>query len=477
MNSTEFFEKLSKAFGLILNDEPDNRDDTINAKLIDSIKSELLDTRDNSLSERVKAYLQEHVLDRNHSELMDKESDVATFFLDLITVCVQANSNELFLNNTLKYVAEFFKEVSRAADFNIESSIFCSILELLLTAYDLLNNCGETATQLTNDSRRIFNTDLLEDYLFSRESVRLFLDAQFKSIFVRKSFKKLLVKHICYLIQQQIVSNETSRSSYEQLCGHLYSLSDAIKLSNLDLEYEIMKFFLFDLKIAEETNRDRLLFILNTFHSHFFKFSEEEPSSEAESTGHHQKYLVYHSNEILLNEHSIESFSYLLAIDNLFSFIDFEGNSDYSDKIMLSSRNAYVNQAGSSVLFYDFVANNLNFVCNCYARNDGGLLANSLNRKKAVDLLFKFLIYFYSFLDQASRESAKDSLCASVLSFLNSKAGSFQSSQFSIEKQVEAAKEKIFHLLTLPLSLRFNNSSNNLALATTSKINFYLNKL
>jgi hypothetical protein len=209
-----------------------------------------------------------------------------------------------------------------------------------------------------------------------------------------------------------------------------------------------------------------LLFILKQFHAKFFNFSTDESLPEQQTMTHHEKFLVYHTNEILLNEHSIESFSYLLAIDSLFSFIDFEKEVENGTmRLIINNSNAYVNRASSSVLFYDHIVSHLNFVCSCYTRNEEssavGLppldMRNALNRKKAVDLLFKFLIYFYSFLDQMSGVEglSEGTLSHRIVAFLNSN----QSNRMhSIDKQVVAAKQKIFHLLTWPLSLKFNNS-------------------
>ena len=466
MSNETFVNKLTKAFDLILNDVPDNRDDTINAKLVDMIRLKLsIGSRNDNdstscLNQQLNTYLVEKILTKNSSQLLvDKESDVGTFFIDLITLYLQSNatsSDDEFLNKTLTYCVGFFRQEFNLQNFAIESSVFCSLLELLSVVHDLLNTRNISESN-PNELKVLFNQIILGEHLFGRQSVELFLDPQFKSIFVRKLFKKLLIKHLIYLITLLKVDNlEYIAASYDSLSTSLFQLVDSVKLSNLDIGYELLKHFLFTTcrEISDEARSNFLLYSLKKFHFLFFKFESDNIKEAPAAVSSHSKYLIFHTNEILLNEHSIESFSYLLAIENLISFIDFDPSNNYT--MILSRQNAYVNVAGSSVLFYDYFVNSINFICNCYATNETEstpiMSTKVADKRKVADLLFKFLVYSYSFLNELN-SSSPQTLSVKCLEFLSQSTNS----QLSIQKQIEAVKQKIFYLLTLPLSLKFNN--------------------
>ena len=90
--------KLKKALDLILNDVPDNRDDTINSKLIDSLKSKLECSSNpeetSTLIEFLGQFLNEQIINSNssysESKLADKDFDIIAFFIDLIQVYLRS---------------------------------------------------------------------------------------------------------------------------------------------------------------------------------------------------------------------------------------------------------------------------------------------------------------------------------------------------------------------------------------------------
>jgi len=95
------------------------------------------------------------------------------------------------------------------------------------------------------------------------------------------------------------------------------------------------------------------------------------------------------------------------------------------------------------VLFYDQFISSINFVCNSYA----DYISEPNNKRKVADLLFKFIIYFYSFLDELA---TADNL---IVKFLSSVSSS------DIYDQIENVKQRLFYLLTLPINIKFNNQT------------------
>jgi hypothetical protein len=452
--------KLEQTLDLVLNDVADNRDDTIISKLVDLLGNEL--KRGNSSSDQLKSrlctYLEKNILN-DQNFLIEKDSEVEKFFIELIRICVentQTSNLEPFLNKSLNYFAKYFEENFILADFKIDSSVFCSILDYFSLVNRILNqNEGNLI-----DSCDLFHNVIFKKFLFTGESLQLFISTHFKSIFVRKSFKKLLVEHLINLIRKKL-SHDASFSDQKKeeetvsfMFLNLSSLPDDIKLSNLDIEYELVKFYLFsnDDKTLNDVSTFKLL---KNFHVSFFKFESSVDSSN------NNKYLLYHTNEVLLNENCIESFSYLLAIDDLFSFIDLsDQNNLESSELCLNKKNAYINRDGMSILFYDYVVNNLNFICNGYANIETNMQLGSVtNKRKTIDLLFKFLIYFYSVLNELS-EIQDTGLASRLIRFLDQSNSKSQNYHFSIYKQLDSIKCNILYLLSLPINLKFNSVAN-----------------
>ena len=186
--SSEYLLKLSKVLNLILNDVPDNRDDTIILKLIDSLKnnlnlvgsqlndSDIQQTEYESIEKRfalvlfLNDYLLKEVLtsgDENGSTIdfsnsklnEDKEAEVMAFFFDLLNVLIKSskllgndaeryvcqNSNEnlvakiknlntmlnSFLDALLIFVQSFFNTKFDPMNLQVESSVCCSVFSLV----------------------------------------------------------------------------------------------------------------------------------------------------------------------------------------------------------------------------------------------------------------------------------------------------------------------------------------------------------
>lgn len=357
-----YISKLLKSFDLILNDLPDNRDDTINSKLLDSIQ--LLLKNSTKLSETIRDYLQTKIF-HDSQNLNEKDSDVAHFYLNLTKISIQASKSDSYNQKVLNFISLFLNQNFNLNDFQIESSVFCSLLGLL----------DELYTQSINEH----SYTLILELLFSPESLLVFLDPDCKSIYVRKSFKSLLIKHL--------ISSIESNKNIDSFISILSTMPIELKSSNLDIQFEIFKHFLFFF----DQDRPDLVLKLKDIHS------------------------ILGLNEAitdLVTEGSVEYFSYLIGIGLLFKV---EGN------------------------FYDECLKCLIKICKHFAsiKSDEKLKS----QKKSSDLLFKFQIYFYSFLTDLS---AEEGLLKHLI-------------DDSIKHDVERLKEKVCESITLPLRLKFNN--------------------
>lgn len=128
--------KLQQALDLILDDEPDNRDDTILAKLVDSIRHELGNSQNFVLRQVLKVYLEQRML-TNKDLMTQKESSVSSFFVNLVKAFLQTGNlvelEQPFLEQIVAYFEECFKQNDQP---ELESSVLCSVFELFLAMHE-----------------------------------------------------------------------------------------------------------------------------------------------------------------------------------------------------------------------------------------------------------------------------------------------------------------------------------------------------
>lgn len=464
--------KLKKALDLILNDVPDNRDDTINSKLIDSLKSKLECSSNpeetSTLIEFLGQFLNEQIINSNssysESKLADKDFDIIAFFIDLIQVYLRSlnkhksqHEPELFQfkNKLLKYIQSFF-ELKQHSE--IDSCECCSLFSLIELIYDICIELNSSKQALNAENKKILNEIILDTHLFSDESMLIYLNPDYKSLFVRKSYKSILKKHMINLIQEISLeskpSNELQVTRLNKICSLVSAMPFEIKLNNYDLYVDILKHFLFELCAFEGSNNNldttRLLDSLAKLNSSLnFKLDKS-------------KFLVEFSH--LVSEASMESFSYLLAFDLIFSFI----------RIDPAKNSACVSEdyAQTPLLFYQTFLKQLNNISNHFitaqlvepeaSQSDKSLAFNlniSSKCKKSTDLLFKFHIYLYSFLNEMSSNdkphlNATNPLLSQIYELLS--ISSTNDPLISIRTQITLLKYKICELLTVPFHLELN---------------------
>jgi hypothetical protein len=468
-----YINKLKKALDLILNDVPDNRDDTINSKLIDSLKSKLecssSPEETSPLIEFLGQYLNEQIITSNSSysdsKLADKDFDVIAFFIDLIQVYLRSlfkhksqREPELFhfKNKLLKYIQSFFELKQHSEIDSCECSSLFGLIELI---YDVCSELNSSKQALNAENNKILNEIILDTHLLGDESMLIYLNPDYKSLFVRKSYKSILKKHMIHLVQEISLGSEPSSelqaARLDKICSLVAAMPFEIKLNNYDLYVDILRHFLFELCALEGSNNNsdttRLLDALVKLHSSL-NFKQDK-----------SKFLVDFSH--LVSEASMESFSYLLAFDLMFSFI----------RIDPAKNSACVSEdyARTPLLFYQTFLKQLNNISNHFitaqlvepaeASQSDKSLAFSLNIsskcKKSTDLLFKFHIYLYSFLNEMSSNdkphlNATGPLLSRIYELLS--MSSTSDPLISIRTQITLLKYKICELLTVPFHLELN---------------------
>jgi len=479
--SSEYLLKLSKVLNLILNDVPDNRDDTIILKLIDSLKnnlnlvgsqlndSDIQQTEYESIEKRfalvlfLNDYLLKEVLtsgDENGSTIdfsnsklnEDKEAEVMAFFFDLLNVLIKSskllgndaeryvcqNSNEnlvakiknlntmlnSFLDALLIFVQSFFNTKFDPMNLQVESSVCCSVFSLVEEMYDFFG-CNPTSRFVS----------LLDTQLFGVDSLHLFLNADYKSLFVRRSFKRVLQKHIIYLVEQASAQNENSTERLEQLYARIFQMGIGVKIHNLDFFAHIFYYYFFENKLPTSSKSFAILYQLKKFHSYI------------DFTNVKTNFLIDHN--FSLDENAMESFAQLLVYDVIFSFINFdEENSNARPTLIISDK----------LLFFKTFLKYLNNVSVHYSSVQSTQINSKLKRN--TDLLFKFHIYFYAILNdwQSGYHTAKTQLLNDTLEIFSSIEK--DDSNLCIKMQITLLKYKVIRYMLLPLRVNLKINEN-----------------
>jgi hypothetical protein len=417
-----YISKLKTAFNLILNDIPDNKDDTISTKLIDSLKRDLSSSNEaasKQLSDFVKSFIENDLLneelDYSKSSLANKDNEVVTFFLDLINCYIQVEFGQSLKNKLIKFLQSFLNEHSNLDD--VDSCILCSLFDLIYIIHD----------QSINES------------LFSEKNLNLFLNNNYKSIFVRKSYKSVLKKHIIDLIKRSI----SGQSDEENLAKHLDLISSTfstmsieIKANNLDIYSDVLSYFLFSNSENNDNATTKMLKELIKFHS---SFSLEK-----------NQYLI--NLDYLNNDYIIESFAFNTCFNSLFSFFNQSNLIELADEFK---------QMNNNVIFYQVFLKALNKILN-YSITLSHSTENSdlttwknldIKTKQSINFLFKFQVYFFSFVDQFETKYLETPILRlfSNLFELND--------PILISNQIKALKHKILQLATLQFRSNLNKST------------------
>ena len=267
--------QLKRALDLILNDLPDHQDDTIISKSIDSVKDQLiiefnnsLCTSDSSVNATLKEFLLKQIVESKDYilTLSEKDHDIVQFFFNITAVYIQVYGtvDADFIDKTLQFLNLYFKSYLET-QFITYPTICCSVLNLLTILYDQVNLCASTNVQ--KESIQFFNNTVIDQHMFGQKSLQQMLQINCKSIFVRKSYKQLLHKHMIYLIGQKL--NNPSIHIDQRLEALITSLSRDMPLEtrmhNVDIISDIIENFL----QASDSNNLRNLGYLCMFYSKF----------------------------------------------------------------------------------------------------------------------------------------------------------------------------------------------------------------
>lgn len=430
-----YISKLKTAFNLILNDLPDNKDDTISTKLKDSLKRDLslsssLNETRKLLSDFVKSFIENDILskelDYSKSSLANKDNEVVTFFFDLINCCIEIELDDSFKNKLVTFIQSFLNEHYDLDE--VDSCILCSLFDLIYTIHD----------------------DSINEILFNRKNLILFLNNNYKSIFVRKSYKNVLKKHIIDLIKRLISCQNREEHLLNKLDLFLSTISSMtieIKANNLDIFSDIISYFLFTnnepINNNQNDNNDdrKVLEELIKFH---YNFSLDK-----------NQYLI--NLEHLNNDYIIESFAFNIGFNLLFSFFNPSNLTELADEFK---------QMNTNVIFYQVFLKNLNKILNHSITSTHLIDESNLNdwkklelrTKQSINFLYKFQIYFFSFIDQFQIRVLETPMRKFTL-FSN-----FFDMNESIPMidQFKALKHKILQLLTSQFRLKLNKSNRNL---------------
>jgi hypothetical protein len=417
LGNNAYLLKLKKAFQLIMNDLPDNRDDTINSKLLDSLKHETnkknytddsrsscSSSKQEELVEFLRSFLLNEILisEQFKLEITNKDAEVVQFFIDLTAILIQSLVNKqklnYFLSKTLDFLHSYFQSHFDTQFLN-ESIICCSIINLISNLYELINSENSETNEF-----KLFNDIILDSYLFTNSSLLNHLQIHCKSIFVRKSFKHLLNKHLVYLIET------SNRTRLERIlnCFSSSEMPFEFKVHNLDVYSLLIQNFFFK-DFNNQINSAKLKMLL---------FVHEKLNFNAEKPDYLNSFTQF------TNDASIEAFTFIFVFDLIISF-----RRD-KDTSLLESLSHTLNKSCAH-----FVSQS--FQTTCHANNKNTAF------KKSIDHLFKFLIYFYSFLNQMN---------SSVLNEHLNLESNYISDQFNL------VKSTIRHMLIMPLDLNLNSN-------------------
>ena len=292
--------------------------------------------------------------------MIDKETEVVQFFIDLLIVYMQVlpASDTEFFDNAISFV-KFYFDTYHSTQFLDEPTICCPILNLICLLYDRVNEKDSPVGQLLHQA-------VLDKYLFTHDSLHMFLDSNCKSMFVRKSFKQLLKKHLSRLVVLSFGGAlEPRLDRLMQILSIQLPLD--VRIHNFDIYSELMQQFLF------EENRMVDMKTFNRFHSFHQSFHYDLNDLNQ---------LL--NCECLRNDASIESLAFIVFFDLLMQFVAIEQENPFKSVFDLDQV---------------FLAR-IEQVCQHFISAQQQLHdSHSISKfKKNTDLLFKFLIYFYSML-------------------------------------------------------------------------------
>jgi hypothetical protein len=182
---------------LILNDVPDHRDDTIIAKLLDWLKSDITSGSGQCLNV-TRSFVQDAILASTSGlDLDTKEFEIVKFVLDLITLTLTLPSadDQDYRKSIAAFLGAYLgKHVESSSISDVNATVLVGLFELVGRLYEI-------------DPNEAFLNDLLNGHLITDRSIDTFLHFEAcKSIYVRQSFKQL---YVAWLIQKQRLVSPT----------------------------------------------------------------------------------------------------------------------------------------------------------------------------------------------------------------------------------------------------------------------------
>jgi hypothetical protein len=272
-------------------------------------------------------------------------------------------------------------------------------------------------------------------------------------MFVRKSFKRVLKRHVVYLIEQAAFHDDQAHSNAAQRLQNILSiisnLNFSLKVNNLDFYADIFRFFYFEREswpVEVSSKNFKLLFQLKKLQRRL-DFAEVKRN------------LLSLEHNRLIDASSVENFSILLAFDTILSFVEFDESG--SPKVIDGMET-------NQLLFYQTFVEHLNAVSNHFAADH--ILKQATievrnfnvnnNLRRNADLLFKFQIYLYAIFNEFRQRSQRTQILDQTLDTFS--CGEKYDSQLCIDSQMNLLRFRIAQIILLPFKLNFNSNESQL---------------
>ena len=455
--------RLKRALDLILDSVPDNKDDTINSKLLDSLRSDLSsDSVDvehrRALTEFLLSFLDKEILadainNNNYvnCNLAAKEPEVVKFFIDLTAIALTSTPNLAFLRSVLSFVlsvlrAHFVVERLSSDTFDVESSVCCSLFELVQLVYTLSDNTrtqleeAEAEAEETLEVHSTLHGRVLDECLMRAECVKFFLDVDYKSMFVRSAFKALVKQHLIATIER-LTNNDNddeSRHRIASICATFAAMSVRNRLSNMDIFSDVLRHFLFSSKRGGRSDDMRVLACLRDHLLAHLPLSAEARAAYLASVDDYN------------NDSIVESFAYLLACHEL----------------LAASSSTASSFCRSMLVHVNTVADHFLVTAQALIAT-AGCRHSASKAKKCTNLLLRFLAYVFEFVDELDTSYERMSAPLVRLFELLEEQEQGGGGVGGFQRATRLIKVALVELFTVPLRLRFNNNNNNESLTTT----------
>jgi hypothetical protein len=214
-----------------------------------------------------------------------KDVEVVQFFIDLLSIFIGhfdietlktqptsvADQTTAFLGKTVAFL-QFYFDTYFDSQFLVESTICCSLLNLICLLHTLFNNRHETSSGIGVVGKN-FNENIIDKYLFTEQSICTFLDNNCKSIFVRKVYKSLMNQHLIYLIDCCCLNENKTNNDQEIRFNKLVFQTEIpinIRMHNFDINSDLVKHYLLEERSGNTLKSTGSIFIRINFTSFLF---------------------------------------------------------------------------------------------------------------------------------------------------------------------------------------------------------------